>query len=985
MILAGLALGATLAPARAQLPVSPTDPTDPTGTGDPPAVAPGDLEAITRPQSASRLVRVFDFEERRRNPTDLPMHWVRAQDDPRVPRDRPGFPIWNQGALVYRSHAAAGEGAVRLATRGGSASLLLDPGVVSVFPGADYLVSAAIRTEGLTHARAQIASRLLDDRGQPIPGTERTSPLMRTGGEWTPVAIEILGDAPDAAFIQIELLLLQPRIYDRTDLPDNLHVQKQDLTGSAWFDEIRIIQLPRVEVWSDEPGNIAPGDHPPSFEFLVRDLTGEPLDIEMTLHDDRGVLVAERVIASDGGREEGTWAPAVPGFGWYRASVRVASRGVRIGRAFTDVVWVPAVTDTSGSPDAANRLDPRLTEGSTARSGVNLETSADRARFGVALSRLPAEGLAGLPEAIEATQAGFVSIPAWDDTTTVEGIRERVDAMSPVVSAITTSVPLVELSLMDIPRSVRIEADVDRDDLVGLLTGPREAWDEALRWPLDRFGGAVQRWRLGPAGSDLNWDRASLGPDLAQISTAISRLVPAPLLSVPWNADRSLRDEVVRPRRSVAIGLDPILGGSMARYLAQRWRDAAARTDPAVSADAPEMRLEMPGTRPIDAPAIGRRASTAQFVRTATEFWSAMALPSVPLNTSEWGLTVTDAWWWTGQRRPELMPAPETAALRVLADRLAGRRFVGKPNLVPGVETLLFDGPDGAVLAMWRTGSAPPELRARLGLVDLLAFDMYGNAEPIPLSAGGNGLVPEHAVPISDEPLFLEGVDAQLITFLDGIALDPPLLQTRADEASHDLIIRNPWGTSIRGRFFILEPGGGLAPPDAMARERKNWRITPRQANFAISGQAEQRTPVVFSFSPAEETGPRELVVDLELAGERDYGLVRVTRPIEVGLAEAELELTYRRGPGPGGPDLVVEAQVTNLGENPLTIELFARAPGYPRDRAAISNLPPGESATRVFPFRGGSTNLADAKVFVGAQIAETGGRLSRSIEIGRP
>jgi hypothetical protein len=979
MLLAGLALGSSAAPAQAQLPVAPTE------TGDPLAVAPGDLDAVTRPKSASRLVRVFDFEERRRNPTDLPMNWVRAQDDPQVPRNRPGFPIWNQGTLVYGSHAAAGQGAVRLHTRGGSTSLLLDPGVVGVFPGADYLVSAAIRTEALTHARAQIAARLLNDRGQAIPGTERTSPLMRTGGEWTPVAIEILGDAPDAAFIQIELLLLQPGIYERSDLPDPLHVEKQDLTGSAWFDEIRIVQLPRVEVWSDDPGNIAPGDQPPSFEFLVRDLTGEPLDIEMTLHDDRGMLVAERVIASDGGREEGTWAPAVPGFGWYRASVRVASRGVRIGRAFTDVVWIPAVTDTASSPDAASRLDPRLTEGSTARSGVNLETSADRSRFGVALSRLPVEALTGLSDAVDATQAGFVSIPAWDDTTTAEGIRERVDALSPVISAITTSVPLVELSLMDIPPTVRVEADVDRDDLVGLLTGPRTAWDDALRWPLDRFGGAVPRWRLGPAGSDLNWDRVTLGADLSAISAAISRLVPAPLLSVPWSADRSLRAEVVRPRRSVAVRLDPMLGGGMAKYIGERWREAAARTDPAVTADAPEMRLELPGTRSIDAPAVGRRAATALFVRTATEFWSAMAVPNAPLNTTDWGLTVADAWWWTGQRRPELMPAPETAALRVLADRLAGRRFVGRPNLVPGVETLLFDGPDGALLAMWRTGEAPPELRARLGLVDLLAFDMYGNAEPIPLSAGGNGLVPEHAVPISDEPVFVEGVDAQLITFLDGIALDPPLLQTRADEAAHDLVIKNPWGTSIRGRFFILEPGGGLAPPEEMARLRKSWRITPRQGNFAISGLAEQRTPIAFSFSPAEETGPRELVVDMELSGERDYGLVRVVRPIEVGLNEADLELTFRRGPGPGGPDLVVEAQVTNLGETPLTIELFARAPGYPRDRAAISNLPPGESATRVFPFRKGSADLAGAKVFVGAQIAETGGRLSRSIEIGRP
>ncbi|MEM7756263.1 MAG: hypothetical protein AAF297_11570 [Planctomycetota bacterium] len=74
---------------------------------------------VIRPAAASRVVRTFDFEERRRNPTDLPLFWVRAQEDPGVPRIRPGFPLWNQGRLVYGPGAAAGEGAVELFTRGG--------------------------------------------------------------------------------------------------------------------------------------------------------------------------------------------------------------------------------------------------------------------------------------------------------------------------------------------------------------------------------------------------------------------------------------------------------------------------------------------------------------------------------------------------------------------------------------------------------------------------------------------------------------------------------------------------------------------------------------------------------------------------------------------------------------------------------------------------------------------------------------------------
>ncbi|MBZ0171017.1 MAG: hypothetical protein K8E66_01420, partial [Phycisphaerales bacterium] len=96
--------------------------------------------------SAERITRRFDFEERDTNPGKLPRFWIRAQHDP-PSRVRPGFPLWNQGHLDY-DVSASGAGSVRLPTRGGSASLLLDPGVVTVFPDADYVVTARVRTEG---------------------------------------------------------------------------------------------------------------------------------------------------------------------------------------------------------------------------------------------------------------------------------------------------------------------------------------------------------------------------------------------------------------------------------------------------------------------------------------------------------------------------------------------------------------------------------------------------------------------------------------------------------------------------------------------------------------------------------------------------------------------------------------------------------------------------------------------------------------------
>ncbi|MEM7756262.1 MAG: hypothetical protein AAF297_11565, partial [Planctomycetota bacterium] len=92
---------------------------------------------------------------------------------------------------------------------------MLDPGVVSVFPDADYLITAMVRTEGLDRARPRLAARLLDADGATIPGSERLSELVRTSARWSPVAVELPGDDSAAAYVQVELLLLQPEHYER--------------------------------------------------------------------------------------------------------------------------------------------------------------------------------------------------------------------------------------------------------------------------------------------------------------------------------------------------------------------------------------------------------------------------------------------------------------------------------------------------------------------------------------------------------------------------------------------------------------------------------------------------------------------------------------------------------------------------------------------------------------------------------------------------
>ena len=165
-----------------------------------------------RPVSAERVVRVFDFEEQEFNAEEVPQYWVRAQHNPPA-RERPGFPAWNR-AIFDDTRAYSGEFSVRVPTQGGSASLRLSPGVIAAIPGADYVVTARVQTEGLSRSGARLVARFLDDRRQPIPGAEATSRVVRSSGEWALVRAELRGLHDRAAWIQIDLELLQPRELD---------------------------------------------------------------------------------------------------------------------------------------------------------------------------------------------------------------------------------------------------------------------------------------------------------------------------------------------------------------------------------------------------------------------------------------------------------------------------------------------------------------------------------------------------------------------------------------------------------------------------------------------------------------------------------------------------------------------------------------------------------------------------------------------------
>ena len=80
--------------------------------------------------------------------------------------------------------------------------------------------------------------------------------------------------------------------------------------------------------------------------------------------------------------------------------------------------------------------------------------------------------------------------------------------------------------------------------------------------------------------------------------------------------------------------------------------------------------------------------------------------------------------------------------------------------------------------------------------------------------------------------------------------------------------------------------------------------------------------------------------------------------------------------------DLIVEAIVSNTGQSPLTLEMTAFAEGFPRNKASITGLSPGNQTIKRFIYQGAAGRLHGQRVVLSVFDPETKLRVNKSILI---
>lgn len=722
--------------------------------------------ALAQPADVNRVLRTINFEERSLgNPEALPMHWSKAAG--------PTLPFYVNGYLTS-DRAHSGKYSFRFDLNGGSLIYRYDPGQIKVMAGAHYRVECWVATTVMPRARARLTAYLTDIDKHPILSTvTHSEPYAATDAHegWKKLSIELSAENSDAAYLVIELGLLQPNLYSQTSLGDRA-LFTQDIHGSAWFDDITVSQVPQVEISTDKPGNIFRRDEPMKLQVLVNDRFTDDLSAKLVVRDAKGQTVFQRTGGLDTsaaqilgpGRKKMTLVlPRDLDPGWYEASLEMSSKGVFVGEQTIDLIML--TDDLEALPDS---------------------------RFGMIATSLPFEGWEELPQILPFLGAGRVKLAVWSklgdiqqmDSTAFDQLLDQLSQLNITPTACLLALP------------PEVAEAVGTSDWTGILRAPKNDWQPQLAFLISRHANHLDRWQLGDDGSDAFVVNPAMREVYALVYHEFANLIGKPDLAMPWPSWYEMQGELPA---TVALSVPPsVLPSQIPLYM----EELKGKSGHNLS-----LNLQL-----LDANKYSREMQISDLAERVIYALSAGAsridLP-LPYTVEADGPTLV-------KRPSELL-----MIMRTLMTTLGGTTYRGQVPVADGVEAFLFDKNGTGILALWDRGNDTNVKQLELNTgTRPMRVDLWGNATPLVATGDGqsDGKIRLNVGPM---PIFLIDIDGQLAQLRASVHFDNNLLESSFEPHTRHLIFNNPYRQAISGSFRLVPP--------------KGWNVTPPTFTFNLN------------------------------------------------------------------------------------------------------------------------------------------------------
>ena len=705
-------------------------------------------------RSGDRVVRLFDFDERPQgNLEPVPMLWTR--------RDGPGFPSYAGGRFDLETGYGSPP-SFYLESRGRSCAYHYKGLDIDAEPHTDYRITASIKPDHLTYARAYLSAYLLDAGGVKIDGTERRSRFV--GGDpkaeqWQDVSVRLPGNVDGAYSIGLAVWVVQ-RSEWWSGAQSLKHIDHKDVHGGAWFDDITVYRLPNVDLstTASGSGHVYAADAIPILLVRGGDSSIQELQTSLAVRDAAGRIVHREQIVLTQPAESRTRSielPALPP-GAYHAHLSVEiERDTTIDRYLTFINLAPEL-------DSRRRLKSRY--------GVILdpEVGRDWSIDGAMLASVGVEN---------------VKVPLMSEMPSEGNAQALFDAFIEQQSERQMSITGIIVN----PRITEFnDAAGFTPSLLDWLSKPAQDWRPIIANWVTKYQSQIQNWQVGRDARQEIVADTRLEKVLTELRSEMAKLTTAPTLVAPWSTrlefgPRGLPADIISltvpptvPPSQIPSQLDELIEGRSYRGV---W--ALLELFPQ------HKHKRLPYLADFAKRLIFASQSSADkiFVR---QPWRSRPTAGGPITEAS-----------------ELLPV-----FRTIVSVLGGTRYIGTLTMGDDISCHAFDRDGETVLAIWNDHAPMAGRSYALHLAGAnRVADVWGVVRAFDETDSLATLT------LSPVPVFVFFAETWLVRFRRGLRFDPPLLPSESVPHEQRLLIENPRKEPISGSIKLKEPVGWRIRP----------------------------------------------------------------------------------------------------------------------------------------------------------------------------
>jgi len=737
-----------------------------------------------------------------------------------------------------------GQRSLRIDANGSGAIYYSPP--IPIDAAHDYVMQASVLTRGLKHDAAMVSFSFLDHRKKRVQRI-LTPPVSGTHKNWALLKVPPVSPLPEVKFIVVGCHLV--------------HSNSMDISGSAWFDRIRISKLPALSLASNFETHFRESDSEISIQsrasgldssykgesfayglhLQVEDVSGEVLD--ETLYD----LDIEDTAGQEGRLETRTqepWMLPVYPPGYYRVQAALVRNGVTVVRKYTAF----AVLNLQGQSPSKGEF------------GWNLCGGEHRIAQDDLLAITRESGI------------NWVKVPVWQDAYS----NRAAESGEFLTQMRNLSINPIGM-LSDPPEEVRRKFAVDWTGISELFVAPPVVWREAANQVMALYSPTVTRWQLGSDNDTSFVGMPNYFETTELIRSELQRIGQIRQLGVRWNVGSPVPQNQALNRNFLIV---PFFEDNTMADVSATVREIQSKGYEAwvvVRANRVDGGKIDPHER---AHQLIRRMIDAK--RTGCDFVFAY-----DVFDPEYGLI-----------DPDGSPSELFLPWRTTALALNNSVYAGSIQLPGDSTNHVFFNDDDAVMVVWNATDQVEEIY--LG-DDITAHTAWGASKRV-MSDPRSG---RQRLEVHSTPLLLTGCSRKLMEWRMGVSFQKGRIASSLAEHEDTLYVKNVFPWNVRGTVQIIP--------------ENDWEVSPSPAHLDATANEEIEIPFGMKVPSQANLGEQMMALEFNLGGAGVSYPFRVYRKYAVGMGDVRMEVVLTPM-AEGG--IMVEQILTNKTNPPESIDL---------------------------------------------------------------